>query len=173
MLPSIGWLVLLLFLIVLFAALLAAAVFSPALPSMILRASCSVADVKEPRYLVSFPLGYAVAAAYALLWWLFAYLLGRLDADPDAPLGAMHLCGYLLALTVGWLGTSLLYRALLAPSFTKGFWVAGLQLVLGCLAAGLTAALVMAALSVWQLLGFPMPGGAAPQRPAAAVVSPP
>lgn len=174
MLTSIGWIILLLFLIVLFVALLAVAVVSPILPSVVLRASCSVADVKEPRYLVSFPLGYAVVGMYVLLWCLFVYLLGRLDADPDAPLGAMHLCGYLLALTVGWLGTSLLYRALLAPSFTKGFWVAGLQLVLHALAAGLTAALVLAALSVWQLLQFPMPGGAAPQRPAtAAVVSPP
>ena len=164
----IGWLLLLVFLIVLGLALLAAAVVSVALPGVILRASCSVADVKEPSYLVSFPLGYAIVAAYGLLCWLFVYLLGRLDADPDAPFGSMHLCGYAIAIVLGWAAAALLYRLVLAPSFAKGFWVAGLQLLLHGLAAALTAALVLTALSVWQLLQFPTPGSNAPARPAAA-----
>ena len=97
MLAFIGWLVLLIFLIVLGLVLLAAAVLSFVLPSLILRASCSVADLKEPRYLISFPLGYAIVAGYALLCWLFVALLGRFDQDPDAAFGSMHLCGYVVS----------------------------------------------------------------------------
>lgn len=172
MLTFIGWLVLLIFLCILFVGLLAVTVLSPVLPSMILRASCSVADVKEPRYLLSFPLGYGIVAFYGLLCGLFVYLLGRLDQDPDAPFGSMHLCGYLLALALGWIVASLLYRLVLAPSFLKGFWVAGLQLLLHGLVATLAAALVLTVLSVWQLLQFPMPGSNAPPRPPTAHVTP-
>ena len=176
MLTFIGWLVLLIFLGVLLVALLAAAVLGPVLPSMILRASCSVADVKEPRYLVSFPLGYAVLAVYGLLGGLFVYLLGKFDADPDAPFGSMHLCGYLLALALGWVVASLFYRLVLVPSFLKGFWVAGLQLLLHALAGILAAVLVLTVLSVWQLLQFPMPGSdaarSATARPSPAAVQP-
>lgn len=172
MLAFIGWLVLLIFLIVLGVVLLAAAVLSIVLPSLILRASCSVADLKEPRYLISFPLGYAIVAGYALLCWLFVALLGRFDQDPDAAFGSMHLCGYVVSFVLGWVVASLLYRLVLAPSFVKGFWVAGLQLLLHGLAAGLTAVLVLTALSVWQLLQFPIPGSTAPRPPAAAQVAP-
>src|ERR1700693_3342234 len=80
------------------------------LASPTLRASCSVADVNEPRYVVSFPLGYAVLLVYAALVWGFVAWLGRMDVDPDAPFGSMHLFGYLIALVVGWLLSSLLYR---------------------------------------------------------------
>lgn len=172
MLTFIGWLVLLIFLGVLCVVLAAAAVLSPVLPSLTLRASCSVADVKEPGYLVSFPLGYGVLIVYALLAAAFVYLLGKYDADPEAPFGSMHLCGYLAALTLGWVAASLLYRLVLAPSFLKGFWVAGLQLLLGGLAAALAAVLLLIVLSVMQLLQFPMPWSNAPPRPATATAAP-
>lgn len=167
----IGWLILLIFLCILFLLLAAAAIFGPVLPSMILRASCSVADVKEPRYLASFPLGYAVLVVYVLLCWVFVNFLGRFDVDPDAPFGSMHLCGYLLSLTVGWLVAALFYRLSIAPTFLKGFWVASLQLLLGVLASVLTAGLLLAALAVWQLLQFPLPWMNTPQPPPAALIS--
>jgi hypothetical protein len=167
----IGWLVLLVFLGVLLALLLAAAVLGPVLPSMILRASCSVANVKEPRYLISFPLGYAILFVYAVLCWAFVNFLGRFDVDPDAPFGSMHLCGYLLSLTVGWVLAALLYRVSIAPSFLKGFWVAGLQLLLGVLASTLTAGVLLAVLAVWQLLQFPLPWMNTPQHPPTAFIA--
>ena len=120
MLTFIGWLVLLIFLGILFVALLAVTVLSPVLPSMILRASCSVADVKEPRYLLSFPLGYGVVAFYGLLCGLFVYLLGRLDQDPEAPFGSMHLCGYLLALALGWIVAVLALSSCPRPVVPQG-----------------------------------------------------
>jgi hypothetical protein len=168
----IGWLVLLIFLGVLLILLLTAAVFGPVLPSMILRASCSVADVKEPRYLVSFPLGYAILLVYATLCWAFVSFLGRFDVDPDAPFGSMHLCGYLLSFAVGWIVAALLYRASIAPSFLKGFWVASLQLLLGALASALTAGVLFAVLAVWQLLQFPLPWMNTPQPPPTALAAP-
>ncbi len=168
----IGWVILLIFLGVLLILLLAAVVFAPVLPSMILRASCSVADVKEPGYVASFPLGYAILVVYALLCWVFVNLLGRFDVDPDAPLGSMHLCGYLSSLTVGWVVAALVCRASVAPSFLKGFRVAGLQLLLGALVCGLTAGLLLAVLAVWQLLQFPLPWMNTPPRPAAALAAP-
>jgi hypothetical protein len=139
---------------------------------MILRASCSVADVKEPRYLVSFPLGYAILLVYAVLCWVFVNFLGRFDVDPDASFGSMHLCGYLLSLAVGWIVAALLYRVSIAPSFLKGFWVASLQLLLGALASTLTAGLLLAVLAVWQLLQFPLPWMNTPQPPATALAAP-
>ena len=163
-----GWVILLIFLGVLLILLLAAAIFGPILPSMILRASCSVANIKEPRYLISFPLGYAILLVYVALCWAFVSLLGRYDVDPDAPFGSMHLCGYLLALTVGWIVVALLYRVSIAPSFLKGFWVAGLQFLLGALASTLAAGLLLAVLAVCQLLQFPLPWMNTPQHPAAA-----
>ena len=168
----IGWLILLIFLGILLILLLTAAVFGPVLPSMILRASCSVADVKEPRYLVSFPLGYIILLVYAVLCWAFVNFLGRFDVDPDAPFGSMHLCGYLLSLTIGWIVAALLYRVSIAPSFLKGFWVASLQLLLGALASTLAAGLLLAVLAVWQLLQFPLPWMNTPQHPATAQVAP-
>lgn len=165
----IGWLILLIFLGILLILLLIAAVFGPVLPSMILRASCSVADVKEPRYFLSFPLGYAILIVYAALCYVFVNFLGRLDVDPDASFGSMHLCGYLLSLGVGWLVAALLYRLSIAPSFLKGLWVASLQLLLGALAFTLTAGVLLAALAVCQLLQFPLPWMNTPQRPAAPV----
>ncbi len=168
----IGWLILLIFLGILLLLLLGATVFGPVLPSMILRASCSVADVKEPRYLVSFPLGYAILLVYAVLCWVFVNFLGRFDVDPDAPFGSMHLCGYVLSFAVGWFVAALLYRLSIAPSFLKGFWVASLQLLLGGLASTLAAGLLAAILAVWQLLQFPLPWMNTPQHPAAALVTP-
>jgi hypothetical protein len=167
-----GWLILLIFLGILLILLLAPAVFGPVLPSMILRASCSVADVNEPRYLLSFPLGYAILLVYVVLCWVFVNFLGRFDVDPDAPFGSMHLCGYILSLAVGWIVAALLYRVSIAPSFLKGFWVASLQLLLGALASSLTAGLLLAVLAVWQLLQFPLPWMNTPQQPATALVTP-
>jgi hypothetical protein len=168
----IGWLILLIFLGVLLILLLAAAVFGPVLPSMILRASCSVADVKEPRYLVSFPLGYAILLVYVALCWVFVNFLGRYDVDPDASFGSMHLCGYLLSFAAGWIVAALFFRVTIAPSFLKGFWVASLQLLLGALASILAAGLLMAVLAVWQLLQFPLPWMNTPQPPAAVLAAP-
>jgi hypothetical protein len=167
-----GWLILLIFLGVLLILLLTAAVFGPVLPSMILRASCSVADIKEPRYLISFPLGYAILLVYAVLCWVFVNFLGRFDVDPDAPFGSMHICGYLLSLTVGWIVAALFYRVSIAPSFLKGFWVAGLQLLLGVLASALAAGLLLAVLAVWQLLQFPLPWMNTPRPPSTAFAAP-
>jgi hypothetical protein len=167
-----GWLILLIFLGILLILLTAAAVFSPFLPSMTLRASCSVADVREPRYLLSFPLGYAIVLVYVALCWLFVNFLGRFDVDPDAPFGSMHLCGYLLSLAAGWIIAALLYRVSIAPSFLKGFWVAGLQLLLGVLASTLVAGILLAVLAVWQLLQFPLPWMNTPPQPAVALAAP-
>jgi hypothetical protein len=172
MLAIIGWWILLIFLGILLVVVLAAALISLVLPSMILRASCSVADVKEPGYLISFPLGYAVLLVYTALSFAFVYVLGRLDLDPDAPFGSMHMCGYLLSLAVGFVVAALAYRLLLAPSFLKGFWVAGLQVLLHGLASALTLGVVLTTLGVWQLLGFSLPWSNAPARPATAQAVP-
>ena len=172
MLAIVGWWLLLVFLGVLLVVLLAVGLIGFVLPSVILRASCSVADVKEPRYLISFPLGYAVVAVYALLSLAFVYLLGRLDSDPEAPFGSMHMCGYLLSLAVGWVLASLAYRLVLAPSFLKGFWVAGVQVLLHGLASALTWGVLLTTLGVWQLLGFQLPWSNAPARAAAAPAVP-
>ena len=166
MFAFIGWLLLLVFLGVLVVLLIAAGILNFILPSVILRASCSVSDVKEPRYLISFPLGYAAIAIYGLLSVLFVYLLGRLDLDPDALFGSMHVCGCLVGLAIGFVLVSLAYRLILAPSFLKGFRVAGLQFLLYGLASALEVGVLLAALSVWQLLGFPLQGsGARPRSP--------
>jgi hypothetical protein len=172
MAASIGWILLLVFLGVLLLLLTVAALVSLVLPSMILRASCSVADVNEPRYAVSFPLGYGVVLFYLALCWAFVSLLGRLDVDPEAPLGAMHVCGYLVALAVGFVLAALFYRLVLAPTFLKGLRVAGLQLALTALVAALAAGVLLATLSVWQLLGFGLPWSNAPAKPAAAHAAP-
>ena len=167
MLWTIGWVLLLVFLGLLITLLIAAALMGFVLPSMILRASCSVADVKEPRYLISFPVGYGAMLAYSALSAAFVYFFGRLDTEPDAPLGSMHICGYLLALAVGWLLASLAYRLILVPTFLKGFSVAGLQLLLHALWSGLVWGVLLTALAVWQLLGFQLPWSNAPAKPTA------
>jgi hypothetical protein len=172
MLAYIGWWLLLAFLGILFVLLVAAGLIALVLPSMILRASCSVADVKEPRYLISFPLGYGAVAAYAVLSMAFVTFLGRVDLDPEAPFGSMHMCGYLLSLAVGWILASLVYRLILAPSFWKGFWVAGLQVLLHGLASGLISGVLLTTLAVWQLLGFQLPWSNARPKPASAEAVP-
>jgi hypothetical protein len=164
---TVSWSLLLVFLGVLIVLLFAAGAFLFVLPSLSLRAGCSVADVKEPRYLISFPLGYAVLVGYAGLAWTFVWFLGRLDTDPDAPLGAMHVCGGLLALAVGWVMASLVYRLAVVPTAPKGFFVAGVQLLMCALAAGLTWGVLLTTLAVWQLLGFQLPWSNAPAKPSA------
>ena len=168
----IGWVLLWAFFVILLAALAAAGVCNFVLPSMILRASCSVADVKEPRYLLSFPLGYAAVVVYVLLGLAFILFLGRLDAEPDGAFGSMHLLGYALGVAVGWVVASLAYRLLLAPTLLQGFRVAGLQLLLYALIAALELGVGLTAFSVSQMLGVGLPGWGAPQKPAAAQVAP-
>jgi hypothetical protein len=174
MLEHIPWLLLLAFLCVLIALLAATAVVGLALPSMILRASCSVADVKEPPLTQAFPLGYAVMVYYVLWAVEGARILGRYDVDPDAAFGSMHLCGFVLGVAAAWLQVSLAYRirSILAPSLLKGFWVASLQLLLSGLVAGLFTGVLLTTLSVWQMLGFGLPWSNAPAKPAAARAAP-
>lgn len=163
---AVAWWLGLVFLFALIFLLTAASIIGVLLPSVFLRASCSVADVKEPRYLVSFPVGYAAVLTYAALTGVFVYFLGRLDQDPDAPFGSMHVCGWLLALAVGWLAASLAYRLILAPSFLKGFSIAGVQLFLHALWTGLVLGVALTTLAVWQLLGFQLPWSNAPAKAA-------
>lgn len=172
MLAFIGWLLLWIFLVLLLVVLAAAGVCNFVLPSMILRASCSVADVKEPRFLLSFPVGYAAVLIYCLLGLAFVLLLGRLDAEPDGLLGPMHLLGYVLGLAIGWVVASLAYRLFLAPTFLQGFRVAGLQLLLYALIAALESGTLLTAFSVGQMLGVGLPGWGAPPKAAVAQVVP-
>ena len=173
MLAFIGWLLLLVFLGVLVALLTAALVLNFILPSVILRASCSVADVKEPRYLLSFPLGYAAVIGYGMLTTAFVLFLGRLDTDADAAFGSMHLCGYVVGLAAGWVLVSLAYRLILAPTFLKGFWVGGVQLLLHGLVSALEWGALLATIAVWQLLGFTLPWSNAPAKAAPTALSVP
>ncbi len=172
MLALIGSILLWAFLVVLLLALVAAGVCNFVLPSVVLRASCSVADVKEPPYLLSFPLGYAAVVVYVLLGMAFILFLGKLDAEPDGLFGSMHLLGYALGLALGWVVASLAYRLILAPTFLQGFRVAGLQLLLYALIAGLELGIGLTAFSVGQMLGVGPPGWGAPPKTAAAQVVP-
>ena len=109
---------------------------------------------------------------YSGLSLAFVFFLGRLDADPEAPFGSMHICGYLLSLAVGWVLASLVYRLILAPSLLKGFWVAGVQVLLHGLTSALEWGVLLTALGVWQLLGFSLPWSNAPAKPATAQAVP-
>ena len=171
MAATIGWVLLFSFLVLLFIVQIVYLIW-PVLPSVILRASCSVADVNEPRWYVSLPVAWAIMLAYAGLFLGAILLLGRLDANPDDPFGAMHLFGYMLAFVVGLGLAALLYRLLFTPSFLKSFRVAGLQLLLTGLALALMTGLILVTLSVWQMLGFGLPWSSAPPKPATTRAAP-
>ena len=118
---------------ILVAILAVGALLLLVLPSVLLRASCSVAEVKEPGYLVSFPVGYVVLLGFAGCIVGCGEALGAFwDANRADWFGPMHLFGYLAGFVLAWVCASLAYRVrhAITPSVLKGFWVAGLQVVL-------------------------------------------
>jgi hypothetical protein len=160
---------------ILVAILAVGALLLLVLPSVLLRASCSVAEVKEPGYLVSFPVGYVVLLGFAGCIVGCGEALGAFwDANRADWFGPMHLFGYLAGFVLAWVCASLAYRVrhAITPSVLKGFWVAGLQVVLLALYLALMAGLGFTALAVWQLLGNPPPFSNGPPQPTAVLVAP-
>jgi hypothetical protein len=122
----------------------------------ILKACCAVTDVKEPGYLMAALWALVVLAVMLGSAWLFGWLFGKLDADPDVRLGTMRVTGVLFSLVVSLGLAGLLYWLVLATTPFKGFWVAAIELLLNLLVASLLLCIFFVSMAVEQLTGLNM-----------------
>jgi hypothetical protein len=164
------------------------------LPSVILRASCSLADVKEPNYLICLPVALgAVALFVALHWTALSFLFGLgvggvpdvayreltwLDdtfwqrsgsaafagLPSDAIFGAFMISLFLVALPVVVLLAALAYHLIFAPSFLKGLRIASVQAGLQSLALFLAVGVWLVVISIVKVCGASPNGAPAPSQ---------
>ncbi len=168
------------------------------LPSLLLHASCSLADVKEPPLWLCVPFGLAVVLVFFLLHWTSLSLLLGLDlhgvptiavsearwvndalwwrgSDAFAALpsdqlfSAFILSLFVITLPVVVALAALGYFAVFAPSFVKGLRIAAVQAGLQGLALALAVGVWMTVIATLQCCGFKPEN---PSRPTAARVVP-
>jgi hypothetical protein len=135
----------------------------------ILRASCAVADVKEPSYGLAALLVLGVVLIGGVVSFGIDVLLDRFTADPTILFGPLRITGIFLSMAIGWALAAVLYRLVLTSSLLRSLTVAGIEVLLNGLVTALLLMVLLVGYSIWQLFWHPAPQQT-PPRAAAALI---
>jgi hypothetical protein len=145
--------------------LLAIVVGLPVL-TFLFQAGCALTNVPELGFFKALGLVVLATVLSLPLAGVFYWLLGAQEADPNAVFGPMHLLGLALGLIGSLLVSGVLYKFVLATSFSKGQLIAGFEVLLGALLTTLVAAVALVVLAGVQILKRAEPKALGPTAPA-------
>jgi hypothetical protein len=133
--------------------------------TLVFQAGCALADVTGPRFLKAL-LVFGLALAVCVPLGGFLVWLGGVYDKSSALLGPVRSAALGAALVGVWALSALIYAFALATPYRKGLVIAGTELAMAALLAGIVAAVVMVILAVVQIARQP------PPRPAASIAPP-